>query len=132
VQVPPKPTSEPFTPNPSSPGERRSAPAPGARLAAVREALTSSEEAARRGDYRSACAWLNVVEAVGGELPAEYLAKRRVWASAVEAERYAGAAARAAAALAASVHTLGRGAFSRLRGARPPADVHLPGEARSG
>lgn len=104
------------------------AAAPRARRTAVREALTSSEEAARRHDYRSACAWLNVVAAVGGDLPSEYLAKRRVWASAIEAEHYAGGAARAAAALAASIHVAGRGALSRLRGGRTPGGIDIAAE----
>jgi hypothetical protein len=32
-----------------------------------------------RGDYRDALGWLQVLEAVGEELPIEYRAKRQAW-----------------------------------------------------
>ncbi len=64
-----------------------------------------------------------MVEQGGGNLSPEYLEKRRAWESAIEAERYAGYTALAAATLAASIHVAGSGARSRVR---------RPGRARLG
>jgi hypothetical protein len=105
---------------------------PKARRIAVRDALRDCEEAAGRHDYRSASAWLNVVEAIGGEISPEYLAKQRAWAGAIEAERYAGGAAHAASTLAASIHVAGRGALSRLRRQGPPRGGQAPDERTEG
>lgn len=54
-------------------------------LAAVRQSLTWADEAARAGDQADALHWLDVVEAVGHELPAEYATKRDAWRRAVHA-----------------------------------------------
>jgi hypothetical protein len=56
---------------PYSPAERH--------LAAAAGSLRCADESARHGDYRDALGWLQVIEAVGDELPSEYLAKRREW-----------------------------------------------------
>jgi hypothetical protein len=48
-------------------------------LAAVAGSFRYASEAAVRGDYRDALGWLQVLEAVGEELPSRYLAKRQEW-----------------------------------------------------
>ena len=47
--------------------------------AAVRRSLTCADAAARAGNHADALQWLDVVEAVGDELSAEYTAKRESW-----------------------------------------------------
>ena len=58
-------------------------------VAAVRQSLGWADAAARAGDHADALHWLDVVEAVGDVLPADYTAKREAWRRAV---REAGAA----------------------------------------
>ena len=52
-------------------------------LAAVASTLSWAEEAAERGDYAEALAWLTTVEAVDGELPDCYVTKRSALAAAL-------------------------------------------------
>ena len=59
-------------------------------LAAVRQSLGWADAAARAGDHADALHWLDVVEAVGDVLTADYTAKREAWRRAL---RGAGAAA---------------------------------------
>ena len=47
--------------------------------AAVRQSLGWADAAARAGDHADALHWLDVVEAVGDVLPADYTAKREAW-----------------------------------------------------
>lgn len=49
--------------------------------AAVQRSLSWAEEAARDGDYPGALAWLATIEAVQGELPRAFDAKRQAWAA---------------------------------------------------
>lgn len=51
-------------------------------LGAVAGSLRFASESAARGDHRDALGWLNVLEAVGEVLPAEYVAKRGAWLAA--------------------------------------------------
>lgn len=53
---------------------------------AVNRTLEWADEAAARCEYGSALGWLEVVEAVGDELPAEYKARRRAWLRAAREE----------------------------------------------
>ena len=53
--------------------------------AAVRRSLGWADAAARAGDHADALQWLDVVEAAGDELSAEYTAKRDAWRSALRA-----------------------------------------------
>jgi len=64
---------------PCSPAERH--------RAAVAGSLRFATASAARGDYRDALGWLRVLEAVGEELPVDYLAKRRAWQAAVDGTR---------------------------------------------
>ena len=52
--------------------------------AAVARTLAWADEAADRGDHHDALAWLAVIEAVDGSLPATYTAKRHAWRRARE------------------------------------------------
>jgi hypothetical protein len=67
-------------------GPSRSAGAPGGaaerHLEAVAGSLKFASEAAGRGDHRDALGWLNVLEALGEELPADYIADRTAWLAA--------------------------------------------------
>jgi hypothetical protein len=47
--------------------------------AAVRQSLGWADAAARAGDHADALHWLDVVKALGDELPAEYTTKREAW-----------------------------------------------------
>lgn len=47
---------------------------------AVANSLALADEAAATGDYINALSWLHMLDAIGEELPASYLAKRRAWA----------------------------------------------------
>jgi ribosomal protein S27AE len=53
--------------------------------AAVTKTLGWAEHAAAEGDYATALAWLETIEAVDGEIPSGFDAKRRVWAQAARA-----------------------------------------------
>ena len=53
--------------------------------AAVRRSLGWADAAARAGDHAGALQWLDVVEAVGDVLSAEYAAKREAWGRALRA-----------------------------------------------
>jgi hypothetical protein len=53
--------------------------------AAVQRSLTWAEEAASAGQYATALAWLATIEAVEGELPPAFDAKRRAWAANAQA-----------------------------------------------
>jgi hypothetical protein len=55
--------------------------------AAVRQSVGWAEDAAREGDYAGALAWLATVEAVAGELPRGFEARRRSWAARMVAAR---------------------------------------------
>lgn len=75
------------TPLPTYPaglgGSRRREPT-GSRVdqkhqAAVAATLALADEAAARGDYADALAWLATVEAVGDTLTSAYHAKQRAW-----------------------------------------------------
>jgi hypothetical protein len=46
---------------------------------AVARTLEFAEEAAGRGDFPDALAWLQTLEAIGRVLPMEYLSKREAW-----------------------------------------------------
>jgi hypothetical protein len=48
-------------------------------LAAVRQSLAWADQAARAGDHADALQWLDVVEAVAHELPAEHAEGRSSW-----------------------------------------------------
>ncbi|HZE06488.1 MAG TPA: hypothetical protein VE127_14760 [Solirubrobacteraceae bacterium] len=52
-------------------------------LEAVRRTLRWADEAAYRGDYREAVAWLETIAAIGDALPAPYQAKHRKWVAAL-------------------------------------------------
>lgn len=47
--------------------------------AAVGRTLVWAEDAATRGDYAEALAWIETLEALGDELASEYQAKREAW-----------------------------------------------------
>jgi hypothetical protein len=47
--------------------------------------LTWAEQAAGAGQYATALAWLATIEAVEGELPPGFDAKRRAWAASADA-----------------------------------------------
>lgn len=53
--------------------------------AAVRRSLTWAEQAAGAGQYGAALALLATIEAVEGELPPRFVAKRRAWAASAQA-----------------------------------------------
>jgi hypothetical protein len=57
------------------------------RLAAVAQTLRWADEAAEHGDHVGAVAWLNVVEAIGEELPRVYETRRHAWVLAIRAGR---------------------------------------------
>ncbi|HZE18299.1 MAG TPA: hypothetical protein VE197_22850 [Mycobacterium sp.] len=46
---------------------------------AVARTLEFAEDAACRGDFTDALAWLATLEAIGRRLPSEYLTKREEW-----------------------------------------------------
>lgn len=52
-------------------------------LEAVRRTLRWADEAAHRGDYGEAIAWLETVTAIGDALPAAYRLKHREWVAAL-------------------------------------------------
>jgi hypothetical protein len=47
--------------------------------AAIARTLSWADDAAARGEYREALAWLDTVEAVDAELPQPYVVKRAAW-----------------------------------------------------
>ncbi len=49
---------------------------------AVKRSLAWAQESADRGDYEDALGWIEVVEAIGEQLPAGYQTRRLVWARA--------------------------------------------------
>jgi hypothetical protein len=51
-------------------------------LAAVAGSLASAEDSAARGDYADALAWIEVIEAVGDQIPHEFQTKRDGWLAA--------------------------------------------------
>ncbi len=53
---------------------------------AVRNTLTWAEEAAARGDYHGAIAWLDTITAIGDSLPSAYHTKRAAWKAALAAD----------------------------------------------
>jgi hypothetical protein len=53
--------------------------------AAVARTLAWADEAAARGDFADALAWLNTLTAIGEPLPARYLLKREDWLGRVQA-----------------------------------------------
>jgi hypothetical protein len=55
--------------------------------AAVARSLGWAEEAAARGDYAEALSWVQVVQAIGDQIPIEYQTKRRAWLSALAGHR---------------------------------------------
>ena len=54
---------------------------------AVARTLEYAEEAASRGDFSEALAWLETLEAIGRRLPTEYASKRLEWRLAVAGDR---------------------------------------------
>jgi hypothetical protein len=50
---------------------------------AVERSLRWAEDAAEQGDYANALSWLATIEAIDGELPAGYEARRTSWAERV-------------------------------------------------
>jgi hypothetical protein len=56
-------------------------------LAAVARTFGWAEEAAARGDYAEALSWVQVVQAIGDQIPIEYQTKRRAWFSALAGNR---------------------------------------------
>jgi hypothetical protein len=48
-------------------------------LAAVNRSLGWAQESADRGDYADALGWIDVVEAIGEQLPFAFEVKRRAW-----------------------------------------------------
>ena len=73
--------------SPESEAERR--PRLGSRperqRAAVQRSLSWAEQAAGAGEYATALPWLATIEAVDGELPPAFDAKRRAWAASAQA-----------------------------------------------
>jgi hypothetical protein len=55
--------------------------------AAVAGSLRFASESAARADYRDALGWLQVLESVGEQLPADYVAKRQTWLGAVASDQ---------------------------------------------
>lgn len=53
---------------------------------AVARTLEFAEEAATRGDFTDALAWLATLEAIGRRLPHEYVSKRQQWRLALAAD----------------------------------------------
>jgi hypothetical protein len=53
---------------------------------AVRNTLNWADEAAARGDYEGAIAWLDTITAIGDPLPSAYDTKRAAWKAAVAAD----------------------------------------------
>jgi hypothetical protein len=56
-------------------------------LAAVARTFGWAEEAAARGDYAEALSWVQVVQAIGDQIPIEYQTKRRAWFTALAGNR---------------------------------------------
>ena len=56
---------------------------------AVARTLEFAEEAASRGDFSEALAWLETLDAVGRRLPSEYASKRLEWRLALTEARAA-------------------------------------------
>jgi hypothetical protein len=54
---------------------------------AVARTLEFAEEAASRGDFSEALAWLETLDAIGRRLPSEYASKRLEWRLAVADQR---------------------------------------------
>jgi hypothetical protein len=54
---------------------------------AVARTLEFAEEAASRGDFSEALAWLETLDAIGRRLPSEYASKRVEWQIAVADDR---------------------------------------------
>lgn len=46
---------------------------------AVANSLRAADNAAERGDYADALAWLAVIEGIGDTLPDSYQVKREIW-----------------------------------------------------
>jgi hypothetical protein len=46
---------------------------------AVRRSLGWAQESADRGDYADALGWIDVLEAIGEQLPASYQTRRQAW-----------------------------------------------------
>ncbi len=71
-------------------GERRWASEPGPvgltkHEAAVRSTLACADEAAALLDFHGALRWLSTIEAIGDQLPREYLDRQSAWALAARA-----------------------------------------------
>ena len=47
--------------------------------AAVRSSFGWAQNSADRGDYADALGWIDVLEAIGEDIPSDYQAKRRDW-----------------------------------------------------
>ena len=46
---------------------------------AVKNSFRLAQESADRGDYVDALGWINVLEAIGEQIPADVEARRRAW-----------------------------------------------------
>ena len=61
---------------------------------AVMNTLSWADQSAAQGDYADAIAWLDVITAIGDELPDPYPARRAFWLAAMSTVRARGEAGR--------------------------------------
>jgi hypothetical protein len=73
------------SPDPDAERRPRLGSTPERHRAAVQRSLSWAERAAAEGQYATALAWLATIEAVEGELPPAFDAKRRAWAASAQA-----------------------------------------------
>lgn len=66
----------------ADPSRSRREPSRSRHELAVANTLSLADEAAARGDYAEALAWLDTLDAIGDRLPEMYAAKRPVWSRA--------------------------------------------------
>jgi hypothetical protein len=75
-------------PNHTADGEGQVHADPDARhRVAVAQSLIWAQESATRGDYLTALGWIQVIEAIGDQLPHDFEVKRVAWVAALAESR---------------------------------------------